>query len=587
MFFLKEAYRGLKKKNIIFIENFLDPITRSKLLEKNFKIEQFSIQDTKFKISKDIKLCNDLNERFLNDIKNFYKIKYNKKIDIKILNFLIAKWSYSYISNFIYKYKLLKSIKKKYPNFAVLNFSFNKNCENEMEKYYVSPASIFFVNKSYSDIAYDIKINLLKVNYEKIKNYIFQYVPSIPNKRNFIFDGFFLKSFISYISIKISNLIYGRSIFLHNHTLNFVSTLKLIYRSKFKFSYLFFSNRRKTSYKKLDHDIFEFLKNKKTDDKLYNLVLKNLKFYVPKEFLEYFYELTKINYSNKIKAKNILVSKSLSADDHLLKIYLLKNFKSTKILGYQHGGSYGQEKDLFHERYERSISDYFLSWGWKGKRVIPMPMQYPNDLKKFKKRIKKKYGSFCLFVGWSMNHYYLSHSKIPETYLRDSLIPSYKFLEKISKKKETYIRLPPFPKFWKEEVYLKKLKNIKFDLHEYEYEKMAFASDFVVNNHFNTTALQSISLNIPTFICCNKNYIAFNSVAKKYLNELIAANIFFYNFNDLYNFLNKIDYNVQNWWNTKKVERIKKNFSKNYCLRSNFWQEDWIKKLTQLNKLLV
>ena len=183
-----------------------------------------------------------------------------------------------------------------------------------------------------------------------------------------------------------------------------------------------------------------------------------------------------------------------------------------------------------------------------------------------------------------MNHNYFSHSKMPETYLRDSLIPSYKFLEKISKKKETYIRLPPYPKFWKEDLFLKKLKNIKFDLHEYEYEKMAFASDFVVINHFNTTALQSISLNIPTFMCCNKNYIEFNSVSKKYLNELISSNIFFYNFNDLYNFLNKIDYDIENWWNSKKVQRIKKNFSKNYCLRSNSWQEIWIEKLTQLNK---
>ena len=584
MFFLKEAYNGLKKKNIIYIENFLDPITKSKLLEKKFKIKQFNIQDTKFQISKDIKLCNDLNKRFLNDLRNFYKIQYNKKVDYKILNFLIGKWSYSYISNFIYKYKLLKFIKKKYPKFAVINFSSNKNYENEMEKYYASPASIFFINKFYSDIAYDVKINLLKVNYEKVKNYIFPHVPLVTNKRNFIFHGFFLKSLISFISVKISNLVYGRSIFLHDHTLNFISTLKLIYRSKFKFSYLFISNKGKTSYKKLDHNIFKFLKNKKTNDKLYNLVLKNLEFYIPKEFQEYFYKLAKINYLNKIKAKNMLVSKSLSADDHLLKIYLLNNFKSTKILGYQHGGGYGQEKNLFQEKYERSISNHFLSWGWKGQKVIPMPMQYPKTLKKFKTKIKKKYGSFCLFVSWSMNHNYFSHSKMPETYLRDSLIPSYKFLEKISKKKETYIRLPPFPKFWKEDLFLKKLKNIKFDLHEYEYEKMAFASDFVVINHFNTTALQSISLNIPTFMCCNKNYIEFNSVSKKYLNELISSNIFFYNFNDLYNFLNKIDYDIENWWNSKKVQRIKKNFSKNYCLRSNSWQEIWIEKLTQLNK---
>ena len=32
----------------------------------------------------------------------------------------------------------------------------------------------------------------------------------------------------------------------------------MLYRSKFKFSYLFISNKGKTSYKKLDHNIFKF-----------------------------------------------------------------------------------------------------------------------------------------------------------------------------------------------------------------------------------------------------------------------------------------------------------------------------------------
>ena len=236
MFFLREVYNGLKKKNIIYIENFLDPVTKSKLLKKKFKIKKFNIQNTKFQIFKDIKLCKDLNERFLNDIKKFYKLKYNKKIDVKILNFFIGKWSYSYISNFVYKYKLLKSIKKKYPKFAFINFSFNKNYENEMEKNYTTyPASIFFINKSYFDIAHDIRINLLKVNYEKVKNYIFPHVPLVTNKRNFIFLGYFLKSVISFISIKVSNLFYGRSIILHDNVFNFSSTIKLIFRSKFKF----------------------------------------------------------------------------------------------------------------------------------------------------------------------------------------------------------------------------------------------------------------------------------------------------------------------------------------------------------------
>ena len=113
MFFLKDESRGLRKENIIFVENFLDPITKSEILKKKFKIKKFYVQDSKFKVSKAIELCNVINARFLNNIQNFYNIKYHKKISIKILNILIGKWSYSYISNFLYKYQLLKLIKKK------------------------------------------------------------------------------------------------------------------------------------------------------------------------------------------------------------------------------------------------------------------------------------------------------------------------------------------------------------------------------------------------------------------------------------------------------------------------------------------
>ena len=57
MFFLKNKSSGIKKKNIIFIENFLDPVTKKKIIYKGFKSKIFKVHDQSNKLTKDIKNC--------------------------------------------------------------------------------------------------------------------------------------------------------------------------------------------------------------------------------------------------------------------------------------------------------------------------------------------------------------------------------------------------------------------------------------------------------------------------------------------------------------------------------------------------
>ena len=57
MIFLKNKSLGLEKKNIIFIDNFYDPITKKEISSKGFKCETFKIHDEPNKVTKDIKAC--------------------------------------------------------------------------------------------------------------------------------------------------------------------------------------------------------------------------------------------------------------------------------------------------------------------------------------------------------------------------------------------------------------------------------------------------------------------------------------------------------------------------------------------------
>ena len=46
---------------------------------------------------------------------------------------------------------------------------------------------------------------------------------------------------------------------------------------------------------------------------------------------------------------------------------------------------------------------------------------------------------------------------------------------------------------------------------------MASTSKFVIHNHFNSTALETLSMNIPTLIFCDKALIEYNTQANKFL----------------------------------------------------------------------
>ena len=587
MFFLKEVSKGINKRNIIFIEGFFDDTTKSRIIKKKLNLKKINTWNTRVKTKSDINFSDNINLSFLKEIKKYYFVKYKKKINIKLLNIAVGHWSHQYISSFLYKYKLLKNIRKKYPKFAILDYSFDQVDVLESKKNLgfekAFSYSDIFTNRILCDIASFIKIKVIKVKYENIKHYNFS---PFESKLDYKVKRIYLKKIFSYLSIITSKFLYGKTIFLHDDTLSFFNTLKLIYKSKFKFSYLYFFEKNKLKKNKTDDALFKYLKNKKKKNEFYSLVLTNAKFYMPEYFFNFFSELIKNNNTKKERNINTIISKRLCSDDYFLKMFLLKKIPSIKILAYQHGGSYGQEIKYFPEKYERSISDLFLSWGWKGSKVLPVPMHYPKLEIKNKEKIKKKYGNFCLFAFWSLPKFaqYIGHTNRSDIYFKKSLFPSYKFIEKISKKTSTYVRLPPYDKAWNEKTYLNKIRNIKFDNHNYRFEEMSSASNFVITNHFNTAALRSISLNIPTFICCDKDFIEYNPKAKKYLDDLVKANIFFYKFNDLYNFIKKNNFDTKEWWLSNKTQKVKNNFIKKYCLRSSSWEDVWMKKLINLKK---
>ena len=99
MFFLKDKSKEIKKKNIIFVENFLDTVTKKELKSKGFKYETFKVHDNKTKLSKDIKKTQFIYHKYIKRIRHKIEKLYKIKANEKIINLIFSKWLFYYISS--------------------------------------------------------------------------------------------------------------------------------------------------------------------------------------------------------------------------------------------------------------------------------------------------------------------------------------------------------------------------------------------------------------------------------------------------------------------------------------------------------
>ena len=192
MFFLKNKNKEIKKKNIVFVENFLDAVTKNELKSKGFSYEIFEVHDNKIKLSKDIKKTQLIYLKYIKRIKLKIEKLYKIKVNDKIINLIFSKWLFYYISNSFYKYKILLKIKKKYPEFALLDIEDKDLAEEDRLLY--APDSTILSFKLVKDVGINLNIKIIKVKFDQIKKFII-FIPSLKDKKNKFSISFHIKFF--------------------------------------------------------------------------------------------------------------------------------------------------------------------------------------------------------------------------------------------------------------------------------------------------------------------------------------------------------------------------------------------------------
>ena len=458
-----------------------------------------------------------------------------------------------YLRRFILNFILLDKIKKKqFKKVDEKNFNFYKN---------------------YTEFADDDERYLLKIkNIGKHQHYRIKKISSISKIKNVL--NIILPNIL--VKLKITNIFFQESYFKKN--------LKAI----FSLRSLFYMNSLPTlkleNYKIDKKKIFQ---NRVNLIKIYETrntkddFLNNLLFHMPINYIENYKII-----SNEVK--KISLSSAIYIDGNEVKLDYIKFYiaelklNKKKILTGQHSLRTGIEDYDIYFDYSKSISNYYLTWGWNDK--LSSITRYSStrvfsSLNKYKKvKVTQNDELNICFILCSFSK---AGDCLPDNYLENLKAEKTRISLLKEMKKQKKIKLVLKPRegsflFNNKKNFYNKFSILKNKTRMYE----IFGNfNIVVFEKISLGIAECIHLNQPTIFYYPKNL--YKQKNKKY-NELLyllkKANIYFDDKDKMLRFLNSRK-DISLWWNNKNNFENRKKFLKEFANAFEYSDLNKLKKL--------
>ena len=312
-----------------------------------------------------------------------------------------------------------------------------------------------------------------------------------------------------------------------------------------------------------------------------DMLLKNIFFSIPINYLENYNNVS--NEIDKLKLSEGLYVDGNEVSFDFIKFYIAKlKFNKKKILTGQHSFRVGMnDYDTFFD-YSKSISNYFLTWGWseqlkENKKFSSLRIF--SSLKKYKKikKIDNQILSICFIlcsfsqVGECLYDNFVENKKAEKA--RIDLLRIFKKQKKIKiflKPRTGSFLLSNTNRFYKKFSIMKN-KTRMYDV----FGKFSI----VIFERLSLGIVESILLNQPTiFYYPKKLYQLKNKHYKNLLYLMKKANIFFDDRKKVEEIISSKK-NISEWWFNKKNIKIRKEIILKYAKVFNYEDLELIKKL--------
>ena len=562
-FWEKTAKRGL------FLGEWCKLYDRKEEYKKlNFKTLDYIWKDEK-EIDNGIKYCESIYQSVLKKLIYILNNYNHIDKDFKYWDMLLKPWLLVYIQIIYDKYKHLELANSKFNNLYTYTL-------NEEQYQYINIPNTF-LNSIVNNDEYNLQIYSQIIKFLQIENFDIEYNTELlttkinlsSTKKEIVFR---------YFSKRLNKLFCKKNIlivapYFKNNIL--IKIVKLSLKSNFLFSFdnfkydIFVDN-------KVDFEKRKQIFNVKVKDKFESLIYKTFIHNFPLIYLEFYEQFDKQVRNLQIPVPNAIYSVNALHGNEIFKFYVAKNYNNMKVLYGQHGGNIGVDKINIPENIEKNFSDIYYTFGWIEKDTIVLPL-LKDERKEYK---NKKAINFIMTVQprYFYRFVYQEESSKMIDYIENSKI----FLSNLKNINNLVIRMYPQDNKWNIEKRLLQInKNLKFN-NKINYYKQIRNAKLNVFDHMHTGYLETLSMNIPTIIIIPKNIYCFRDSAKPYIEKLKDVKILFENPIEASNFVDKVYDNIDSWWLSEDVQKIREEFCYNYARTSEDWVNEWVKEFNEI-----
>lgn len=367
---------------------------------------------------------------------------------------------------------------------------------------------------------------------------------------------------------------------------NIRNLLKLIVLTKFQAWPVFDLPQPKNLRHKIDSAMRSGLADIQCDNEFQSLIFASLKLHFPIEYIEGFNTIR--NQAIEIAKGNVprvIITGIGFSWSSLFSIWAAECAeRGAKIVGLQHGGRYGESEDISADRYELSVVDEYISWGWsEPPKVRPLPSP---RLMGYASKKHSPVGNKVLWVTTldSKKPCFIGHVPFGERFYEyfNGQEDLYDCLNAAVKDKLS-IRLYREDLGWGQKyIWEKRNPNIKYDDNDSPLHKSARESDFVIIDHFGSTSLlECLAMNIPVIVFGDPALFSISKRAKPYYDALNEAGVLHYSPESAAKAINTMHTSVDDWWNQEGRQVAVKKFQNQFGLVEKTGIGKWVSYINE------
>ena len=540
----------------------------------NIKIHPHHWVDKK-KQEIDYKLLDDIYEQKLFDLSHTLSEIHNLKFDIRYWRIIIGPWLKFFIDAIYDRYESVRSAIDY--NEIDSTYIFDYNIDDYVPNDFIE----FYDHLRFDDWNQIIFFEIIKefnITHKKI------------SKKNPINHKIDTQKQL--LKNKFRNLLYSVNNVFSNY-FNDIVFFELyvpyskLFRLQFKLGQLPYIGEKSisSSNRKTDFDKRKKINLSRTNEKFSDFLNNQIINFIPRIYLENFEEIKNKVLNKFPKNPKLIVTANAYQSNDSFKIWAAYNTqRKVPLIIHQHGGTFGLSKYNQTETHQLKISDEFISWGWDKEnynniKYLPALKINPNKI-----NYDKKNGDVLLTLGSTPRYFYNFFGIANGPEFLDYVEDQKQFIKCLNKKVVTKLKIRPdsFEFGWEINIRISEvIDSSKFESSKLDLRSRFKSCKISISTYNATIFLESLSANIPTIVFFNIEQSQIRKDAVVYIDQLKKVGIFHDSPKLAADFLNKIESNIEGWWQSSDVQNTVVSFCNKYVYNSPNWKEEWVNFLKE------